>query len=516
MLERRVRSIVRVSVSVLFLVGISAVGQCQWLRMGSPECPNWQTALQKGKGRTVLIDTPQRVEGEILIPSEMHLVFQDQGKLVREPEVKSIRVMIQGSLTAPLQTIFEGFQPGEIVIPTGRVREVYPQWWGAKGDGKADDTLSLQCAISSGSSFVFIPRGSYRITKPLDLTNRIDGLTVMGASHVETEQGGTRIVGETGSIVIDMTGAQYVRLERLYITAGKTNPSTVGILLDRSKEVPYCSGNTFEGIKVDLPSIPNANKGYGTIGLYCVAAEDNRAYALHIGADKSIIFTSSDFIGISSPYRERAHIGSMAGWAILNAILHAHRGPAIILANAVDIHILRAYIWVGGGETEPLNPSRYAILVIERAQNISVNAHVEGGPRFLHARGRLYQCEFKATMTGPISPLIYLDGSVPRKEEKGGLVACRIDLYPLSEWFKVNQPHQLLLSEKGCFGVINTTLQIHPNQRLQVEGGQFQGNLLFAEQDEPEVIVQPEGSPSYILFSPKGIQVVGTMVGRKE
>lgn len=44
--------------------------------------------------------------------------------------------------------------------------------FGARGDGKADDTAAIQKAADAGKGAVFLPRGVYRITKPirLDLT----------------------------------------------------------------------------------------------------------------------------------------------------------------------------------------------------------------------------------------------------------------------------------------------------------------------------------------------------------
>ena len=67
------------------------------------------------------------------------------------------------------------------------------QKFGAVGDGKTDDTRALQSALdnltderfginskaSGAYSVVYLPKGTYRITKPLMLTNKI-GIIISG------------------------------------------------------------------------------------------------------------------------------------------------------------------------------------------------------------------------------------------------------------------------------------------------------------------------------------------------
>ena len=61
--------------------------------------------------------------------------------------------------------------------------------FGAKGDGKADDTAALQHALSAGDGVLELRKGTYRITKPL----MID-LTKQGYGAVQGQQGTSRIL----------------------------------------------------------------------------------------------------------------------------------------------------------------------------------------------------------------------------------------------------------------------------------------------------------------------------------
>jgi len=56
---------------------------------------------------------------------------------------------------------------GQIVFGPGIIREVYPQWFGAKGDGVNDDTFAVQSALNaisaSGKGDLFFPSGTYKL-----------------------------------------------------------------------------------------------------------------------------------------------------------------------------------------------------------------------------------------------------------------------------------------------------------------------------------------------------------------
>jgi polygalacturonase len=55
------------------------------------------------------------------------------------------------------------------VSPKGGELEGSVRRFGAKGDGKADDSAAVQSAIDSRSGSVYFPKGIYRITKTIEV-----------------------------------------------------------------------------------------------------------------------------------------------------------------------------------------------------------------------------------------------------------------------------------------------------------------------------------------------------------
>jgi len=70
-----------------------------------------------------------------------------------------------------LYQVFSG--DGSVVFGYGNVAMVYPQWWGALGDGSHDDSAAFSSAVdaiqgsSSPSGVIFVPAGTYVITSTI-------------------------------------------------------------------------------------------------------------------------------------------------------------------------------------------------------------------------------------------------------------------------------------------------------------------------------------------------------------
>jgi len=120
---------------------------------------------------------------------------------------------INNSFTAGLYQVFFGFSAGDVIFNTGSTKEVYPQWFGAKGDGLADDTLPLRVAIASiraittqtgvyvGSSpKLVLPSGIYRITDYItqDVPQAMNYQHIVGDKAIIRASAGVTVFGGVG------------------------------------------------------------------------------------------------------------------------------------------------------------------------------------------------------------------------------------------------------------------------------------------------------------------------------
>ncbi|MDD2708193.1 MAG: glycosyl hydrolase family 28-related protein [Verrucomicrobiae bacterium] len=123
------------------------------------DTPVMHKALQMARlgSGTLLIPQGDYLIGALTIPDEITLQFGRGGRLIVKPGEK---LTMDGTISAGITPIFEGEVAGRLKNPA-----VYPQWFGAKGDGNNDDTLALQraanLAMNSASRTLLIPEGRY-------------------------------------------------------------------------------------------------------------------------------------------------------------------------------------------------------------------------------------------------------------------------------------------------------------------------------------------------------------------
>lgn len=143
-------------------------------------------------------------------------------------------------IAQPNQQIFSG--SGVVAFSTGGI--IYPEWWGAKGDGSTDDSVALQAAFTSAvtsgyrSEIIFQPR-NYTYATALTIPYA-QGMTLKGKGGYFTPSGSgynTRVttLSYTGAGVALTIGdgAQSqtgFRMEGIYLKG--TSSATGGIYLD--------------------------------------------------------------------------------------------------------------------------------------------------------------------------------------------------------------------------------------------------------------------------------------------
>lgn len=99
----------------------------------------------------LLIDSETFCIQNTTVPSNIQLILLNSGRI----DQRNFTLNIQGNFLAGLHPVFVGYisqgkdDAGQIIINSSVVKEVYPQWWGAVGDGITDDTYAFQSALNS-------------------------------------------------------------------------------------------------------------------------------------------------------------------------------------------------------------------------------------------------------------------------------------------------------------------------------------------------------------------------------
>src|SRR5262249_42208557 len=104
----------------------------------------------------------------VTIPSNVTIVFS-QGSIISMNAGRTLA--INGNIEAPLTQIFAG--AGSVLFGTQGV-SINPKWWGAVGNGIADDTMPIQTALStakaSASKHLILTAGSYKYSAVMDIS----------------------------------------------------------------------------------------------------------------------------------------------------------------------------------------------------------------------------------------------------------------------------------------------------------------------------------------------------------
>lgn len=171
---------------------------------------------------------------------------------------------ISGTINAPEMKIFDG--SGSIVFGSTFTAKVYPEWWGALGDGSTDDYTEINNAISSlptGGGSIFLNPIVYKISSTLTLGNN---------QHIYGP-GATISATMTSGEAIKFLSAGWASIN-LYniIYTGTTGggESTTGLTYDGSQ---YCRADVFKindfpgnGIKyTGVGSTQNCSDNYSNI-----------------------------------------------------------------------------------------------------------------------------------------------------------------------------------------------------------------------------------------------------------
>ena len=165
------------------------------------------------------------------------------------------------------------------------------KWFGAKGDGSADDTAAIQAAIDAlpnGGGTVALPGGTYHISATLNMGNGDAGQTV-------SSKGGIKLVGTGGGFAFSTPASTSIvattEMEAMIHVRGRISDCEVsGIYLNGNNKAKTClylhsftggyfhnimaMGFTDIGIKVMAGTAPTGNYNiynrFESIGVFCL------------------------------------------------------------------------------------------------------------------------------------------------------------------------------------------------------------------------------------------------------
>lgn len=354
------------------------------------------------------------VKGTMKIPENVTLRFH-RGAVLHVAQTGSL--LIFGGIEAGLYTIFsgEGHIAGE-----PQIRAVYPQWFGAVGNGAHDDTEALQRAIDfacRGHVFlVDLGRGHYRVTKTLNCTNNRqpgtifrDGLRIVGSSL-----NGTLLIGQTGSghAVIDTSGSQWLELHNFRIISGQKNKSTVGIFTGCPKACPQSQNQVYH-ISIMLHDDMLANDGNGTIGIWNYAAEEHTYQSVYIHANRPVVLwafngeapDADDAKGkFSYPYCYVELLNSPHSLGVTTfageCFLYSSGGhaPAVTSHCINSLNMQNTYIGMTIGMAKGENTCAFEIY--GSMTNLTYSGTIEGHASFARIHGLLRGSNIRATFGG--------------------------------------------------------------------------------------------------------------------
>gem|GEM_PF-4320714 len=159
--------------TALGLMGLCALhGAPAPLQIDAREYPDATAALAAvgDKRGVLLVAEPVEVRRNLMPGRHVQIRFTGNGRFT---VASGVTVAIAGPIEAPLVQIFAGAGTATFAGGNTAVAHVYPQWWGARGDDRNDDTVAIQRAIDAvrdlGGGEVVITAGTFKTTRTLYL-----------------------------------------------------------------------------------------------------------------------------------------------------------------------------------------------------------------------------------------------------------------------------------------------------------------------------------------------------------
>jgi hypothetical protein len=295
----------------------------------SREYVTFADAVTAAANKTLLLATTVTLAAGTTIPATVNVRVENGGGFTC---AGGQALTINGSFEAGLhQTFF-----GNCTVTLNKVAQVYPQWWGAKGDALANDTAAIQSAmaaatgtvkLAAGTYLVSVASGDYALSLPTNVN--IEGSGIAAAT--------LKLVGGAGAgkgILSLANGA----LRHLSIDCG-FDPSTM--TADTSSCVQAndrttvegvslynCQGSCLAGVGTKIRWWNNRIKDYGDHALYVAG---------NVNADGTPSAPSSDIVLHGNTITNNAAYHNGPGGAVRGAIkLRDDVSRVAITNNIID------------------------------------------------------------------------------------------------------------------------------------------------------------------------------------
>jgi hypothetical protein len=269
---------------------------------------------------TIIIAT--RIQtSSIRIPNHKTLRFLGKGLLELE---KRAQVVVEGAIEAPLTQIFAG--PGRILFHQGHIYGVYPQWWGAKGDGVHDDTAALAAAVNCGAGSVLLGAGDFLVSATVSVPTDV---SIIGLSPIHSKL--TLAPKFKGSHLFRVEeGHAHNILERFYIEF-KGQVGKGGVFIPNPYDytlLSYLVGNQCAGPFIELGDGQQVSQTV-KVDSCLVYGTASRNTPLFKGARlQECFFVNNKFFGGNAPLAV-AEFDRMTGTTFLNNSFTDTKGTAL-------------------------------------------------------------------------------------------------------------------------------------------------------------------------------------------
>lgn len=356
--------------------------------------------MQPNGGEIDVVGVP-RIGSNLALPKNVKLHFRSGAYLA--PDL-GVTITVNAQLSYTLDKIFGG--GGAVVFGTGsRVREVYPQWWGAVGDNVVDDYAPSQAAATAalpGSILRFVtPSVKYRFTNEVTIAK---ALTILGpglgceivqvtvlknifkvtASSVEIAgfnlTGGIATTQDRLGSVVRILGAVGARLADVSVHHCKISNGNYGVL-----------AQFVDGLDVFRNIILNCFYG-GVFGESCSTVDVVRNKILNI-------FGNPNAYGISATRTAGGADPVSSDWLIFGNTIDGVPWEAIDCHGGIDIIALKNRIKncvfgvAFGSDTDNNAPIRCAIQFNRILSGTAAATSVSGAHISGNAVNRAQDCE---------------------------------------------------------------------------------------------------------------------------